>query len=423
MDDATRYILLASNKCTDMNTANTRTDFINQLARPILNRTFKKLHLRLETIVLSPNVTVRDSRYKDRPPYIKVQVRELEGQRAGTSYSQAIGGFPLPETNAKTFTRAFLNNPSLAVRYHNLYSFGITLTDELDRPLDIEEGMPTMVWLKVTEEEMDDEFLITCISNNLELHPFNTLNNFISPLPSPLLLPDYEVALQNVVFPPHIREAEDPADLYINGTRIRMLLSNMSSTRAFSLLLREKVKRSPYGNRIAIYSKPHGPHAGKLIITRPMPRGEEAQERAKTEIITIECNATMTKACGQVDRPFGRVNIGVGESIVFTGRPNIYLAMINPVALLDCSIIKPNIVGDQEAQILQFVPIMLGRQVNDRRIHEPVRLVYHPVQHTPIDSIKFRFVNSNLRERHFESDTSTDPMIVTLTFRRKKTHE
>jgi hypothetical protein len=88
--------------------------------------------------------------------------------------------------------------------------------------------------------------------------------------------------------------------------------------------------------------------------------------------------------------------------------------------MLQCYIIKPNIMCGRQARLLQCVPVLERREHNLSRIYEPQQLTYHSVPHRPINVIKFNFTNPDGTAREFTSVDDEEGTLVTLIFRKRE---
>lgn len=390
---------------------NQRNNFVNKLPSSLVAPTGKKFYLKLRAIALSAELTSEDI----YAGYVKVHISELTEQQSGTDFNYVLCGFSYPP-KVKFGDVGFHtvdNGPSLPVRVNPLTKLHVKITNSNGEELALTPASPTVIILEISNINMDTNFTITCTSYHPDLYPGNTLSLFSSPLPSEMNLQEYEVALQNIVFPPQMTESQI-ASLSIEGIDYNFNLSNYVTTMEFLEDVALTINASQFSGIILLgrNSNEESPHFGHIVIKRT--------NQGDQEMYKIDVSWEFTLACGQTDKPRGTTWLRKGEMIVFDGWPDINLAKPNPLVMIHCNIIEPNIVGSSLANLLQIVPIQYEGDNSGNQMYEPHQLLFHPVMKRPFDGISFNFKNPDGRGRNFECGIIDQArMIITLVFRPK----
>ena len=414
------HICLSSDTSAHIFNNNRRGNFTNLLPRALTNREHKKFYIRLHAIALSNHLFYFG--------HVKVHIYEVEGQRQGRKFSHCIGGFHYPPPDvAGTQANAaglhtFEKTTFLPLRFQHLDKLQVKLTkvDE-EVEFDPKSGPSTLVWVQVTDEMQErEEFLITNSSIHPNTFPSNTLNRFNSPLPSELMLADYEVALLNILYPPDLKEQEEKGTLQINDTIFKFNLPGYKNTRQFVQSIRRAIEESPF-NGIFYFGTggpEDGPYQGHLYMTvlpdAPIPDDQK---------ITVSVNTPFQRACGQTHPPFETMEMTKkGIKHFFQGKPDLHLALPHPYAMVRCDIIEDNIVCGRRDKLLQLASVLKSSGYLNL-MYEPRQLTFHPVMPNPFTSIGFSFQSptDNSKERNFIRKLPTDDIYITLLFRPRKT--
>ncbi len=414
-------VCLSSDASKEYFQNNTRTKFVNKLPRPYVNYEGNKFTIRPLAIGLTPDIT----KPRPAPCHLRIHLLELEGQVEGQHYKHLLASVPVPETATPTSFayHVFRDSPGLTLNVSTLNTLTVEITDEKDQLLELAPGPPTVVWLELESKdntlEMDHYFTVTCSSSHPQLFPTNTPSKFLSPLPNEMSLEGYQVALQNIIFPPVLSEDEDLAKITVEDEEYEFRLTRFNTTRAFVKHVRQELGKSVYRHQIFLTVMANGPHKGKVCVGRVVDNEEDDDEINQAEELSITMNDAFAKAMGGTGDNFpNRLSLSWGDRFFFKREPNIFSVRPETISMVHCNIIEPNVVGGCKAQMLQCVPVKLGRGHSQNRSYEPEQLIYHNVTNVPLTSIGFRFTDGLNRERHFTSKTDT-PLQLTLLFRKK----
>lgn len=411
------YICLSSTSSLKLFPKNTNTSFTNSLPHPIVNTEFKKFHIQMVGIGIVPRLSLRNYMQGGKTTgYLKVHINELEAQKQGRQTTRTAGGFTFPPEHSwdKYSYSSFKHAPQLPLRFQQLNSLHVNITDLNDRPVDLGPGFETIVWAKMMDESDEDQFTITCLSRQPNLYPQNTLTQFISPLMSSLHLPNYEVALLNVVFPPRLAHKATKATLQLDEVKLEFVLNHYNSTEQFIAAVSAAVTGSVYGDQLHFRKAISPKYRGQVYLGREPGAGDIP--------IRVITSPSFTKACGQIDYPRDITFLEQGQFIPFSGKPNIYHALPNPVAMLECDIIEPNVMSGKQAHLLQCVPLPTGGySKKNTKLFEPEQLAFHRITSSPFNSIGFALKETNGDIKELTSvGRDTNFLTVTLLFRLRK---
>lgn len=138
------------------------------------------------------------------PKMIKVKLEEMEPSLSTQNNSQIIGIICGDKEIAKyPLFNVVLKKEYVDVLQPTLNTITITLLDENNRPLCLEDGEQTIVKLKL-QATMFDSFILRIASNECrDIYPNNTNSNFRIQLSRPLRTQDrqWEVALSSICLP------------------------------------------------------------------------------------------------------------------------------------------------------------------------------------------------------------------------------
>jgi hypothetical protein len=350
---------------------------------------------------------------------MKIYIHELESQREGNTYTHFAGGFNYPADKIQTgdYTyglHVFREAPNLLLRFEELRQIHVLITKDDGNQALLPRAYSTFLWIEITDMKPRDQFTITCFSHQPTLYPSNTLSKFSSPIPSEMHLLNYEVALQQLIFPPQINE-NTIASIRIGRYNWTIKLHEIRNTVNFIAKVQGLISGSTYRNELvfAIHDGA-GAHKGMAFFARR--NTALARRRGPLEIIP---SINFSKACGQTIKAKEAFRLSAGQVEFFDGIPNIRLAKPHPVAMLNCDILTSNVLSGNRSYLMHCIPVLDGHTHGQKRLYEPPELAFLPVREIPITNIKFEFCNPDLTARDFQSSFPTDSMVITLLFRKK----
>lgn len=418
MEQHRAFLCLSSEGSGHIFPYNSPTCFANRFPKPIFNEQGRTFSIRLVSISLGGTLALGQ-----QENYLNVHIYEMEAQRSGHQYTQSAGGFAYPPRRhaleRKYGLHTFRHSPHLPLRYHKLEELHVRLTNKDGKQVELTPGYPTLLWIELTDAMKEDEFMITCSSEHPEFFPSNSLNIFSSPLPSELELKSYEVALLNIIFPAHVEEPTK-VSLEVDEYSFHFQLRYIRNARHFVQLVKDDLNvynRNKERNALTCGIVERGEKRGQFYIMR---NENDTVQLGQESGIKIVPSPTFTRACGQVLLPRERTYLQPGEMILFEGKPNVNLALPNPLAMVHCDIINHNIVAGEQGNLLQWVPAMRGKEENDNRLYEPEHLAFHPVVERPFNKVGFAMLNPDGRAREFKKDNPASSIIITLIFRKNK---
>ena len=396
---------LSSHASLETFPSNTQCDFVNHLPMPVTNKEGKSFYIRLKSIGIANNDTGWSS-------YLKIHIYEVVEQREGVNYTHFAGGFSYPpklslgkDYGFHTFRQA----AHLPIRFHELNKIQISITNEIGEKPPLPSAPATLVWVELTDMAPEDQFTITCLSNQPSLYPNNNLVQFTTPLPTEMSVAGYEVALQQLVYPPYMTEAS-VAEIQVGRYNWKYRLDLLEGgLHEFVARVQGSLSKSTYKQELVFDI-----HEGKAFFARRKTTLSKARGG-----ITITPSLNFIKACGQLHKVQGEITLMPGETLIFEGQANPRLGVAHPVAMLECDIISPNVRCGERSQLLQCVPVFRNKDYTDNRLYEPPELAFHPVAEVPINSIDFKFLEPDGRLRQFSPDNTDDYIAITLLFKHR----
>ena len=413
---------LNSSASTQTHPGNHWTDFTNDLQRPLRNQGSKRYHARLLSVALGGTLA-RDS---PRTDFAQISIYEVRGQRQGVDFNRVIGHVPLPPPGTYRLHEV-KNSPPLPLRFECLNELQVTITNKKGELITLAKGqLPTLVTIEITEGEMEEQFTVTCNTYHPRTHPSNTINEFACPIPSTLDLHNYEVALQNLTFPSDVYERDDAVLLELKSIVFRWKdLKVFASTNDFLGRVRSAIRRSALSKDLAFGLVQNRNGTGshvyiERLIRKDIDPNDAEAVRKYNQPLWIRPSVTFSRACGQLWNLERSRELMPGDRWEFQGSPNIALAKPGIVAALHCSIIAPNLVGEDQQRLMQLLPVR--NSTNQlRRYYEPSQLLFHNVMNRPFDSISFRLTEPHGELRRFVTDDAeTRDLYITLLFRKRK---
>lgn len=403
-------IILSSHANCDIFPRNTHTKFTNRLPNTLTNRGQQQFHVRLCWLAFA-----NDSSGTTRSPtYLEVHISEIEGQWKGREVTTSVGGFthPLAERLGADYGACtFRQTPYLPVKFQQLSTLEVTLVDKFgNEPEIFTQGLPTLVWIEMTDKPVQNQFTIQCVSGQPSLFPTNELGRFTIPIPSELELADYEVALQQIIYPPLMEDKAAEAAVSVNEEDYTFNLRLLDNTRDFITAVSNEIYVGTYGDVLEF-----GKRGDIIYFRRKITNDPDLDGKP----IRITPSKTFCMACGQTSIPRRTTELLPGRMFSFRGTAGIQQALPNPIAMLDCDLVKTNILAGDKSTILQAVPLKIGINEQSPRLYEPENLIYQPVQARPFNTIRFKFLEPDGRPKYLESYNPEESIIVTLVFRRK----
>lgn len=402
---------MSSENSLDVYSDNTSSNFSNVLPKILTTERDEKMYIKLVGIGMS-NIC------KHPLSYVNVHLKELEPQRAGREFNQIIGGFayPLEESDAVVGygLHTFKHPVLLPLKFEELDSLQVRLSDEFNQDIELDQQFSTLIWFEITDEGMEDQFVMACTSRHPTLYPSNELGEFTVPLPSVLNLPNYEVALLNVLYPPSISDAERNVSFTVEGNNVAdefvFDLSMYRTTEDFVEAVQEKLRYSVWHGMVEFDFSTHRSRRGRVYFYYT--------NMGIFDYIKIVPSRNFTLACGQLQQPLGEIKLTPNGGYIFKGVANIFFGMPHPIAMIECDIIKPTVTTGDHANLLQFAPVL--KSDGESKLYEPERLIFHAVVDRPITSVKFTFREPNGVKKELQADNPEHFMLINLQFRMKK---
>jgi hypothetical protein len=423
------HITLTSSAGRNKTPDNTLTEFTNVLPQPLtLRGGAETFLLRLVNI----GISIAASHHHEPGKYVKVVLSELEAQRVGRGFQPVAGGFTYPpektgeEINKGVYSfHNFAHAPWLPVRLVELRQIRVRLEEaDTGEPLLLQAGAPTVLQVEILDGDgMDEEeegmFTVLCGSRQTGVYPDNTAGLFTSPIPEESNFGAYEVAMLNAVYPPRMNALEREAAMHVSTQRLRTTTISVSTHSmtydTFIYDVRRLLLATHYA-RVLLVSR--GPDDGKVTFMLSdwgLARGMSP--------VKLRLEPAFAAACGQHANERGRMEIVLDRDrrvFKFPEPTDHYVPVPQPLAMLNCSIVKPSVMGGQNANLLQCVPIPVGNAAEYVSMYEPKHLSFHPAMDRPTTYISFQFTDSQGRQREFQNHHN-DQVIVTLLFRRRRT--
>ncbi len=420
------FVTLSSASNLDQYPENRHDSFTNSLAYSITNRENLPYFVQLYSVQVTTKLSAEQEGY---PNYLKVNIYETQGQIEGREYSHFVDGFPFGPNHAgpgqNHIYHVFENSPVVRLRFQELRSLHVGITDVNDEPVHFQkDAFPTLLWLKIGQNMDEGEnFTITCLSGgHSDVFPANSLASFVVPLPKELDLTDFEVAMLHMIYPVGMTD-EGSAKLLIDKYIFTYYLSEFDFTANLIRKINTDVTKMLHGDvevrkvHNEAEAREVGVPVGRVFIRR--------RRGARAVPYNFRINKSMLKALGGASSTTVPNKLSVGDVIPFDYAPNLFAATPMPTAIVECSIVKPNIVASRRAQVLQLVPVVTHRHGDifgvTSTLVSPKQLVWQSVIERPFNTIGFRWTDIDGGNRVFRVENAEDnPMTVVLIFRRKK---
>ena len=424
------YLLSSANG--DILPDNSRDFFANKFNQTISNRQNRDYFVRLRSVAVTND-------FRTKPGYVKVQLQEVEQQIAGLGYNRCLGGFKYPPADeyysngekkvVQYMHKIFDRTPYLPLSFQVLDGLRVLFTDLDNHRIAIGYGPPTIVELEiVTAEEIMEQrnFTITCASFQPSTFRANTMAKFTCPLPEMLDLKNYEVAVLSVVYPPNMSE-ECTVHIVVEDELYLFRLIDFESTREWIRSMNQAMALGRYAKELAFISKEGRDPATNDRIQSVMIKRRRLQGEQKREL-RIKFSWIFSQAIGEDKNYTKQLQLKPNESFFFNTRPDIHKVIPPPVALLQCDVVKPCLVGGAMKPIIATVPVLFksnrgGPLLEQKQLYEPAHLHYTDVKETPFDTIAFQFLapGAQIHDRRFMVENNFDAnIVITLSFRPKR---
>ena len=435
-----KTICLISSGSRDVFPGNGPVHFANTFPNPLVDRADRRFVIRLRYIAINQELIAR---YSDKTRFV-VEISEIEPQFDGRHLTSRLGAFPLGKAvenvrRSRTpwnvirrlyHEHSFRQAPALPLKFQTLKQLHVRITDDEGRDLSyhIPNAVPTIIMIDLEEEDFDrGQFTVMCRSHGEGLHTNNELHDFVSPLPSKLELKDYEVAVQSVVYPPYLREETKPITLKVTVRKRTILFDytysvNLYNTPAFLARVMSDLERNPALNhQLHMEKDPDGD--GSSYRLRRVQRTVSA---VTPTLMHIQASpAFLEVMCGEREARFVNPSTYLlpGDTLTLPGMPDISRLAPISVAMLECNMVTPNVIGGQRANMLMCVPILYERDGDQNRLYEPQELIFQPVEEIPFASLHLKFTRPDREPCRFivlpEGGHRIKNIFVTLLFRKR----
>ncbi len=420
---------------------NTSSSFTNVLGEAIVNHDQTPIYLRLleaflpNTLASDDFSEVEDERTRhvtrDRSTplpgnVLNVDLAEIEAQAEGRKLQHSAGRLPYPRkitdlinTPADLVHCVPRHRPLLKLSNEYVYRLHVKITDIHHREVPFKPGLPTILVFEMQRHTNDSNFTMVCASLQPASHPDNTLNKFICPLPGEMELTNYEVALQQIMYPDTIKNRVITLPIKINDYKYDLEIDYHTSLDHIVFGIKYAIASSGLNNELifdwdfrtkrAYFFRYESPKDGSAPVAQCLLQLPEEFKKA-----------TQDYAGGEGDL---KISIAQGQRVWLERMPDIWKIIPSPYGMLNCSIIEDNVIGSRTSKTLQCVPFSLKRDVFDADgglgAYEPEHLTYHKVTDKPFNAIEFSLTDANMEQKRFISERpETDMMMITLIFRR-----
>lgn len=329
-----------------------------------------------------------------------------------------------------------ITNEYFDLTSNTINRIGIRLTayDNTDHTTEL--AQPTVVVLKFKKMIHEDIEYFTLRAENE-----GKLNNFLVSFPDTLTkdgtLNPWEMALSKITFPPHFhkfpskignawlyplkkafkewhtkRSDLDMKQLFLEGNKARKPISHPQGSdfteenvlQSFTELLESLATENDWNKFTISYENKRLKieTTGEVVLVMPL---------KFTQCLGISEAAYIL--AGDV------TIIPIYPNKPIRGAKAIDVNFLIPRNLLlysDC--VKPSLIGNVYGQFLTNIPIPIASIEEPLVTYEPVNLEFHPLQSNDLSNVRFKLLNTDGTEPHFENYNSK--IFLTLLVRRKK---
>lgn len=280
--------------------------------------------------------------------------------------------------------------------------------------------------IELTHKVMADQFTITCDSNSQlqkSIFPDNVMGDFKTRIPEQLLLPNWEVAVSNVVFPENLREKNILRIRTTGGVKFHDFEYDMTDYDDPDRLLDDieldiNAKEKETG---ISFRRVNSPPTHLVKPGQKMYQFWRKRQWGYRRYASVNLNNTAHKFLANKNHP---------KRLVFSTSDQRY-DMVNEHTLFEedhishlyCDIIEPHVVGDMQATLLKILPTFKYKKQSEIQQYEPPVLLFHPLINRGFQSIHLSFYQTSGKKHVFIADDQKSGILVTLLFRPIKKHQ
>lgn len=427
-------VTLLSNQDKTLYPHNTVSKFTNVLPNHIYpRRGFNSLYVRLLNVCIPINREIHKVAW--------IYLSEIEGSTLYRSNHDHCLGQLQADSRLATKDRIQFHE-CRHTSYHKinaipLYRLNVFISDEEGNPINNnneEEERDVRYAASITLEIMDEidageSFEIVGYSNNpLEgegAFPFNTLTDFNIALPYEIVLDEtWEVALAGMIFPPELVWSKYWVG--IGNEYYYIDISRIKTRRELIHTLTETVNEANTDGNVKMMLKND---MGRIVLAISREGEEEESDDdainlfhvtfSKGVMETLLPNSSFARlASFRVPIPLGRdriIQLG-NDSLDERVQINYY----SPLALIQCNVVKPNIVGGSLKPLLQIIPMGDYIFADGMSYFQPHNLIYKDALNYKISHINIKLKNSLDQELPITSNNPHASISVMLKFRKKQ---
>lgn len=358
----------------------------------------------------------------------QVYLSEAEGRvvRGQSGVNYCLGQFELPAVRAndrfnaarRYVYREFINTTFHRLRTTPLHELSVSLVDGEGEPLVLStSSFPTVLTLEIDDElVMPNQFHLVGFSREEDgdgAFANNQLNDFRVALPTEILLDEtWEVAVTNVTFPKTLANSSISISCggythYFNGTALFTVGQLLRETKAvFAQTPNVQVETQtpdPADTRT---------HELKFRNSGPDP-------------IVLQISDGYLRQIGAREPNHGPV-------VVVLGPGQLYPQMVRrekkrvigephpPAAFIYCNAVRPDVVGDRKAPLLQIVPLGKYLFTNAPTFFEPKNLTFRDTVGQKISALNFEIRTSSGEPYPVDVKDPTEAIAISLLFRRQE---
>lgn len=420
---------------TDTFVNNRPGSFTNKVPRDLFFDCEDKLYVRIKSISIAPwrkktDITQGES-FLNYIGYIQIYMDEIETNPLVQYNQKLLGTVKTRDLQIRghvlfhEFKRSFFLKSDKVP----LTQLSINIVTSQGRPWPrIPGAAPTNINLEIAKMNGPETITMTCMSHGARekaAFPDNTLSEFsVQMNDTSVDFKDHKVAVTGVAFPSDtyftpnvwlklVTQRKDGSDLEQHEDKFNFDLTDYTETEEWTDDVRAKIADSEQVGRLVEGEYYHVPDsdapasvisAGKIkadgikgAIT-PQYYWTTFLIRRKVDDADTRVIVTMSKGFGlamgfATQRSLHRVVLKDTANLYFKD-PSIERALPPTMALLECSIVTPSVVGGERKQILRPIPLSFN---SNNHYFEPKILLFHNVVRQPFEEIKFRLLKPDGR--------------------------